>query len=109
MPRGEVRVVEFGLRETADFAVNFRKDFLNSASAQRPFAKHKFLAGRGFHFHAGQSCAFLPSVVLFLHHEIELVETVHPRAVFFFVVAQRFEQPYHGHSAFVFERFHSLR
>lgn len=108
MPRGEVRVVEFGLRETADFAVNFRKDFLDSASAQRPFAKHKFLARRGFHFHAGQSCAFLPSVVLFLHHEIEFVQSIHPRAIFLLIEIQRFQQSDHGNATFVFERFHCM-
>ena len=46
------------------------KDFRDGSRAQRALAKQIFLAGACFHLHAGQTCAFLPAVMLLFHQQI---------------------------------------
>ena len=65
------------------------------------FAKHVLLARRCGEAHRGHSRTLLASIVLFLHHQVELVEPVGPRTVFLLIVCQRLQQPYHGYAAFV--------
>ena len=54
----------------------------------------------------GESCPFLPSVMLFLHQQVELIEPVHPGTVLFLIVRERFQEPYESYPAFMFEWFH---
>jgi hypothetical protein len=77
------------------------KNLLDGVHAQGALAKHELLARRGPHLDAGQTGAFLAAVVLLLHHEIELVEAPHPRAVLALVVFQRLEQSHHRDAAFM--------
>ena len=69
-------------------------------------AKHVFCSGHSIELHACHSGTFLSAVVLFLHHQIELVECEHPRDVLLLIVFERLEQSYHCHAAFMFQRFH---
>jgi len=52
-----------------------------------PFAEHVLLAGLRIEFDRGHSGTFLTTVVLFLHHQIELVQTIHPSAILMLIVA----------------------
>ena len=54
--------------------------------ALRPFAEDIFLPGRSVEFHAAYACGFLSSVMLLLHDQIEFVETIERRTVFFLVI-----------------------
>ena len=55
------------------------------------FAKHIFGAGLVRQVHAGNTSALLSAVVLFLHHQVQLVKTVGPGAVFLLVVVKWFQ------------------
>ena len=103
---GIVRIVQLFLGQVLEMALHRTEDFGNGARAESTLTEHIFLAGTGFQFHAGQSGTFLPTVVLFLHQEIELVESVHPCSVLLFIVLQRFQQAYHGNAAFMLQLFH---
>lgn len=92
-----------------DLPVYGREDIGDGVLAEGFFAEHIFLAGLGHDLDAGDACAFLPAVVLLLHHEIELVQRIEFRTVFFLVILKRLEQPDHGDAAFVLDRFHRMR
>ena len=103
---GIFRIVQLFLGQVLEVALHRTENFGNGARTERTFTEHIFLTGIGFQFHAGQSGTFLPTVVLFLHQEIELVESVHPCSVLLFIVLQRFQQAYHGDAAFMLQLFH---
>ena len=92
--------------KVADTLVDGSENFLDGVDALGSFAEEKFLAGVGVHFDAGETGALLPPVVLLLHHEIELVETVEAGSVLIAVIIKGFKQPHHGDAAFMFQRFH---
>ena len=64
-------------------------------------AEHVLGTGFVVQVHAGYTGALLSAVVLFLHHQVQLVKTVGPATVFLLVVIQRFQQANHRHSALV--------
>ena len=72
-------------------------------------AEHILLAGRGVEVDAGHASALLTTVVLLLHHQIELVQPIAPRAVLLLVVAQRLQQANHRHTTLMLKLFHILR
>ena len=53
--------------------------------------------------------SLLSAIVLFLHHQVEFIETVAPRTVFLLVVAQRLQQADHRHTALMLQMFHRCR
>ena len=57
-------------------------------------------------FDTGHTSSLLSTVVLFLHHQIEFVERVHPRTVLLLVILQWFEQSDHCHATFMLQWFH---
>ena len=69
-------------------------------------AEHVFLARWRVEVHAGHARTLLTAVVLLLHHQIELVQSVAPRAVLLLVVAQRLQQADHRHTTFMLQLFH---
>ena len=64
-----------------------RKDLRYSTRAKRTFTEHIFMPRCGMKFHYSDSCAFLTPVVLFLHEQIQLIETIGIGSVFLLVVA----------------------
>ena len=89
------------------FVVLHLAEYLRDRTApQCPFPEHVLFPGSGIHLYAGKAGAFLPAVVLLLHQEIELVQTVHRGTILFPVVLQRLKKPDHGNATFVFQRFH---
>ena len=108
MTCGKIRIVQLFFREPCKLSVYVAENFLDGTASQPAFAEHEFFARRGLHFHAGQPRTFLSSVVLLFHQQVQLVQAIHPCTVFFLVVAERFEQAYHGDATFMFERFHLL-
>ena len=70
-------------------------------------AKHIFCAWLLVHADGGDTSTLLSAVVLLLHHQIELVESVSPRAVLLLVIVQRLQQTNHRHAAFVLQLFHN--
>lgn len=78
------------------------ENLADGSGAFGSFAEHKLLAGGGVELDAGESGPLLTSVVLLLHHEIELVEAIHPGAIFVLKITQGLAQPNHGHATFVF-------
>ena len=63
----------------------------NGVLALGLLTEHIFLASRGIEVHTAHASTFLTTVMLFLHHQVELVKSVAPRTVFLFVVAQRLQ------------------
>ena len=62
------------------------------------------MARFGEEFDVGQSGSVLPPVVLLLHQDLHLVESVKRGAVLLQVEIQRLEQPDERDAAFVFDR-----
>ncbi len=84
-----------------------RTEYLsNGTGTQGTLTEHIFLTRIGLKLHARQTGRFLATVMLFLHQQIELVQPIHPRAIFFLIVLQRFQQADHRYTAFVFKWFH---
>ena len=104
--KGSIR--EFLGRKVAIFFLHCAEDFGDGVFAFGPFAEHIFVAGLGTKLHASHAGAFLSAVVLFLHHQIELVQPIHPGAVFLLIIIERFEQSDHCHAAFMFQGLHAL-
>ena len=88
---------------------NPREYLLNGLGAERAFAPHVFSARLSIELHHTHTCAFLAAVVLLLHHQIELFQSVTVSAVFLFIISERFAEAYHHYSAFMFELFHCIR
>ena len=56
----------------------------------------------GVYLDPGYPGAVLPTVVLFFHKQVHLVQPPEGRAVFFLIVREWFEQAYKRYAAFVF-------
>ena len=69
-------------------------------------AEHILRTRFAFEADASHAGAFLTTVVLFLHHEIQFVESVSLRAILLLVVFKRFQQANHRYATFMFEGFH---
>ena len=84
--------VEFLLRrEVVEVGIDGFKNLRYRARAQRPFAKHIFLARFAVEFQTADSRRLLTTVVLFLHHQIEFVEGITPSAVLLLIIFQRLQ------------------
>ncbi len=92
-----------------DLPVYGGEDVGDGVLAKGFFTEHVFLARLSHDLDAGDAGAFLPTVVLLLHHEIELVQRIEFRTVFFLVILKRLEQPDHGDATFVLDLFHRMR
>ena len=101
-----VGIVQLFGGQILEMTLDGREYLRNRPRTQSPLSKHIFFAGFGLLFHASQTRSLLSAVVLFLHHQIEFVQTVHPRTILLLVVAQRFEQTYHDDTTFMFQLFH---
>ena len=55
---------------------------------------------------AGDTRTLLSSVVLFLHQEVELIETIGRGAVLLLIVAEGLQEANHCNATFMLERFH---
>ena len=75
----------------------------------RPLPEHIFRAHFRFQIHVGQPGPLLPAVVLLLHHQIELLQTVAGRAVLPFVKRERFQQADQRNAAIMLQGFHRYR
>ena len=91
-----------GVESGTDLAENL----LYGSGAEGSFAEHIFVTRFCMKLYYSDACAFLAAVVLFLHHQIELVEGVGVGAVLLFVVLKRVAQPYECYATFVLEWFH---
>ena len=56
----------------------------------------------------GDTGTLLSAVVLLLHHQIQLVETIGPRTILFLVVVQRLQQANHRHATLMLQLLHIL-
>ena len=104
--RGVSRIGEALGSDVAILAVDRLEDLRDGARPSGPLTKHILLAGRGAELDAGEPRAVLPAVVLLLHEEVELVEGIHPGAVFTMIILERLEQPDHCHAAFMLQSLH---
>ena len=86
----------------------YSEHFRNGVLALSPFTKHIFLASRGVEVDASHSGTLLTAVVLFLHHQVELVQPIAPGSVFLLVITQWLQQANHRHSALMFQLFHFI-
>ena len=91
-PRGDVVVVLPQQR---------LEDLVERVALDAPLAEHERLARRGVELHAGHARAVLAAIVLFLHQQEQLVETVERRAILLLVPLQVLRQPDQGNAAFV--------
>ena len=66
-----------------------------------------FTSGLHIEFDTAHTRGLLTTVVLLLHQQIELVEPVSVCTIFFVVVAKRLQKPYHCHTTFMLNLFHS--
>ena len=103
------RIVQLFFCQVFEVALHRIEYFGNGARTECTLAEHVFFTGIGFQLYASQPGTFLSAVMLFLHQQIEFVQTVHPCAVLLFVVLQRFQQAYHGDATFMLQFFHLIR
>ena len=68
--------------------------------------EHILLASWGIEVDTRHTSALLPTVVLLLHHQVELVQAIAPGAVFLFVIRQGLQQANHRHTTFMLQLFH---
>ena len=92
---------EFG-RGSSKLSVYGGEDLCDGIGAFCLLAKHIFVARLGVEFDTGHTSPLLTAVVLFLHHEVEFVKSVHPRAILLLIVGEGLEESDHGDAAFVF-------
>ncbi len=100
---GHFLIIEVGVVATIFAGLHYllagrAHDFGDGIGTLGALAEHVLVAGLCVQFHRRHACAFLSTVVLLLHHEIEFVETVHPGAIFLLVVAQGLQQANHRHT-----------
>ena len=94
-----IEIVRYLVEYTAE-------DCRDGILAKSAVAEDELVAGRCVKLDDAHAGGFLAAVVLLLHHQIELVESVAVCAVFPAVVFKWFAQPDHGYAAFVFKWFH---
>src|SRR5574344_1593016 len=82
----EDSIVEFFAGEVAKLAMDGLEDFCDGSRAESSLAKHVFLACSGIELDTRYSGSFLPAVVLFLHQEIHLVQSIHPGTILLLVI-----------------------
>ena len=87
------------LREVPVMLVHIGEDLGDGILSLSPLTEHVFVAGQGVQLDRSQTGALLTTVVLFLHHQIEFVQTVHPGAILLLIILQRLQQPDHCHTA----------
>ena len=58
------------------------------------------------HLHHSYTGTFLPTVVLLLHEEIQLVEAIGVSAILLFIIFKGLEKAYHSYAALMFEYLH---
>ena len=84
-PRGRIAQmphVELASKGLVDTFENLRYRILTF----RPFTKHIFLAHGSIQIDTCRASAFLTTVMLLLHHQIELIQRITPRAVFMLII-----------------------
>ena len=69
-------------------------------------AEHIFLSGRHIKVDTGDTCSFLPAIVLFLQHKVQFPGSIPGRPVLFLIIVQRLQEPYKGNPALVIKSFH---
>ena len=79
-----------------------RKNFCDGILTLGLLAEHIFRTWLLVQTHRGDTGALLSSVVLFLHHQIELIKSISPRTIFLFVVIQRLQQANHRYATLMF-------
>ena len=72
--------------QVLEVGISLAENLCNGILALCPFTEHVFMSGLSTQFDTGHTCSFLATVVLLLHHQIELVECVHPCAVLLLVI-----------------------
>ena len=95
-------------RAVGDCLSDVGEDAADGVAALSPFAEDVFCAGGGVKLDAAYACAFLSTVVLLLHYEVELVETVEFRTILFPVISQGLQKADHSDSAFMLYQFHCI-
>ena len=73
-----------------DFPVNGTEDFRDSPRTHFTFAEEIFFTRLGLHFQRGETGTFLSAIVLFFHQEVEFIQPIHPCAILFLIVLERF-------------------
>ena len=82
------------------------ENLLNCSGTESTLSEHIFAPRLSVKLHHPDARGFLASVVLLLHHEIEFAQSVAICAILLLIILKRLEQPYHGHSALMFQLFH---
>ena len=103
---GKPSIVQLLPGQILEVGLHRFKNFSDGTGTQRPFTEHILFTRICFQFHTCQSGTFLPTVMLFFHQQVELIEPIHPCPVLLFVILQRFKQTNHGNATFMFQLFH---
>lgn len=82
-----------------DLTIGSAKDLSNGIRTFRALTEHIFVSRLWVELDGSDTSAFLSTVVLFLHHQIELTQTVSPRTVFLLIVTKRFKKSHQSYSA----------
>ena len=97
LSRGRIAQVthqQFSLHLFRDTRENLRNRILTLGL----LTEHIFRAGLVGQAHRGNTSTLLSTVVLLLHHQVELIETIGPRTVFLLVIIQGLQQANHRHA-----------
>ena len=99
-------VGQFFRRQVFEFLLYVSEYLGNGVGTFRTFTEHVFGTRLGVKVDACHSGSFLSTVMLLLHHKVELVQPIHPCSVLLLVVFQWLEKSHHRNSAFMFQWFH---
>ncbi len=103
---GKLSVGELLRRQVLEVGVRLAEDFGHGVLALGTLTEHVLMSRLTAEFHTSHTSTLLSTVVLFLHHQIELVECVHPSTVLLLVILQWLEQSNHCHATFMLQWFH---
>ena len=85
-----------------EFLLHCTEDFGDGIRAFSTLPEHILRAWHRIQIDTGHACTLLSAVVLFFHHQVELVQPIHPCTIFLLVVGQWFQQSDHCHPTFMF-------
>ena len=88
--------------------LNMFEHLSDGITSECTLTEHVFLTRLGVEIGTGNTCPLLPTIMLLLHKEVELVERIKRSAVFLLIVVEGLKQAYHRHTTFVLERLHIM-
>ena len=83
------------------------EDLRDSSRSESPLPVEVLRTHRSLKLDAGDTCPILSTIVLLLHHQVELIETIASGAVFLPIILERLPESDEYHSTLVLQLLHT--